>query len=183
MTQVTAGPSPTKKQLQTLTRGFLLSILPATGWEVVEGQINRVPEPTDPMFVAVIAGGVKRLATVVDTWSDDIVDRPTTLQHEQSVEAHMQLQVFGAQSMDGVNLITTLLRSSYGVTQFLGSGIAPLYCDDGQQVPFIDGERQYEDRWILEAVFQMSVQISTTQQFADTLEVDLALPVDLEPVD
>jgi hypothetical protein len=178
---VAQGPAPLSDQAMTLVRGFLLQILPA-GWEVVKGQVNRVPEPGDADFVAVIFSGVQRLATVVDTWSNATNPRPTTLQHEQSTAVKMQLQVFGESAFDGVNLITTLLRASYGVQFFIGGLIAPLYCDDGQQIPFTDGEHQYEDRWIVEAVFQMSVQISTTQQFADTLEVTLELPVDLEPV-
>lgn len=178
---VAAGPTPTRKQLQTLVRGFLLQVLPE-GWEVVEGQANRVPQPTGDNFVCIIPGSIRRLATTVDTWSNSTSPRPTTMQHEQDVQLGMQLQVFGADATDGVDIITTLLRSTYGVDFFAGTGFAPLWCDDGQQVPFVDGERQYEDRWILEAPFEASVQIFTTQQFADTLEVTLELPVDLEPV-
>lgn len=178
---VAVGPVPTKTLTETLLRGFLLKILPSS-WEVVLGQANRVPEPTNDNFACVIFTGLKRLATTVDTWSADTIDPPTTLQHEQSTAAQMQIQVFGADGFDGVTVITTLLRSSYACQFFAGTGVAPLFCDEGQQVPFTDGEHQYEDRWIVEAQLQLSVEISTTQQFADTLEIDLHLPVDLEPV-
>lgn len=178
---VAAGPAPTRKLLMTMLRGFLLQILPGD-WEIVEGQINRVPEPGAGNFVAMIPQGIFRLATTVDTWSASLSPRPTTMEHEQSIGVKVQLQLFGVDSFDGVNTITTLLRSPGGVAFFDGTDVAPLTCDDGQQIPFTDGEHQYEDRWILEASFQMSVAISTTQQFADTVAFELELPVDLEPV-
>ena len=175
-----SGPSPTQSQLFTLIRAFLLRILPDTGWEVVLGQANRVPQPPTDGLVSVIFRGLNRLATTVDTWSE--APDPVVLTHQQDVAAKIQLQVFGEDAVDAVNTITTLLRSSYACQFFAGSGIAPLFCDDGQQVPFITGETQYQDRYIVEAQFEMSVTMATTQQFADTWALTVELPVDLMPV-
>jgi hypothetical protein len=175
-----AGPVPTRQTLLTQLRGFLLTILP-TGWQVIVTQMNRVPAPSDN-FVAITQATLRRIATTVDTWSNAPAPPPTLLDHQQSVEAKVQLQVFSVNAADAVNIITTLLRSDFAYQFFAPGLIAPLTCDDGLQVPFITGEDQYEHRWIIEATLSMSVGLSTQQQFADTLTFDLALPVDLEPV-
>jgi len=164
-------PAPTREQLLTLLRGFLVTVLP-TGVEVVIGQANRVPEPSGPDYVVLTSVGLRRLATTVDTW--DMGDpAPSTLEHEQDVAIRVQMDVHGPNSTDNVNIITTLLRSDYGVEFFGNSGMSPLTCDDGNQIPFTSGERQFEDRWVVEALFQMNVVVATTQQFADRLNPEL----------
>ena len=171
---VASVPSPTRKQLQTLIRGFLIQILPS-GVEIVVGQGNRVPQPVGDNSVVIQPPSLKRLTTTVETWSTLSSPAPTVIAYEQDVAAKVQLHVFGANSADNVNMITTLLRSSYGVSYFAGTetGVSPLYCDDGQQIPFITGEDQFQDRYIVEATFQMSVTISAPQQFADEIALDL----------
>lgn len=95
----------------------------------------------------------------------------------------IQLDVHGPDSTDNVTRISTLFRSEVGVDSFEASGfaVAPLYCNDGRQLPFVNAENQYEDRWVLEAVLQISPTVSTPQQFADevevtTIEVDTTYP-------
>jgi hypothetical protein len=178
-----AAPSPNREQLLALLRGFLIQILPS-GVEVVVGQANRVPEPlgdSEADFVVMTPLGLRRLATTVDTWPTATDPPPTTLAHEQDVEAEVQLDVHGAGSTDNVNLITTLLRSAYACEFFAGSGVAPLYCDDGLQIPFISGEDQYEDRWVVKAFFEMSVTTATPAQFADEITVTPVSVDVLEP--
>ena len=169
---VTTGPAPTRAQALTLLRGFLLQVLPA-GTEVVLGQANRVPEPTGDNFVCVIPHGLKRLSTTVVTWSNETSPFPTVQAYLQDVGLMMQLQAFGEGSTDNVNIITTLLRSPYGVEFFAGSGIVPLWCDDGQQIPFISAEDQYADRWIVEALLQMNISLTVPQQFATSADVGI----------
>ena len=50
-----------------------------------------------------------------------------------------------------------------------GRGCQPLYCDDGHQMPLINGEFQYEARWTIHARLQINPAISTPQEFADSL--------------
>jgi hypothetical protein len=172
-----SGPSPTRDQLLTLLRALLLQILP-NGVEVIVGQGNRTPEPTSEDYVIMTPTGVRRLATTVDTWSSSTSPYPTTLEHEQDVAVKVQLDVHGEGSTDNTNVITTLLRSSFAVDFFTGTGMVPLTCDDGNQLPFPSGEHQYEDRWVVETQFQMSVAMATQQQFADTWTITVKAPAD-----
>lgn len=85
----------------------------------------------------------------------------------------VQLDVHGPASGDNVKVIEGLFRSEYGTTAFGNAELAPLYCETPQQVPFINAEQQYEDRWTMNACVQVNPVIGTPQQFATELEIDL----------
>lgn len=180
---VTAGPTPTREQACSLLRGFLLANMPK-GFDAVIAQGNRIPEAAGPDYAVITWIGLTRLATTVDTWDTSPLPAPapTTMNHQQSVMATIQLDIHGAGSTDNVNVITTLLRSTYACQFFEGSGITPLFCDDGQQIAFESGEAQFEDRWVLKPAFEMSVDVATTQQFADTVQLNVGPPADTLPV-
>lgn len=171
-----SGPTPARQQLLTLLRGFMQQILPA-GTEIILGQANRVPEPTNDNFVCLIPMGLRRMSTTAALWNGLSDPAPTTQTEQQDVQVKVQVQVFGDISMDNANVITTLLRSPYACAFFNSgsTGIAPLNCDDAQQIPFIDGESQYEDRWIMDAMFEMSVSVVTALQFADSVVIEAEL--------
>ena len=46
-----------------------------------------------------------------------------------------------------------MFRSSYAVDFFaaLGGAITPLFASDPRQMPFVNAEQQYEDRYVIEA--------------------------------
>lgn len=63
------APVPSQSAVFTALRSFLLEILPA-GVEVVEGQDNRVPEPSVDDFVVMTEIFRPRLSTNVNTYTD-----------------------------------------------------------------------------------------------------------------
>jgi hypothetical protein len=89
----------------------------------------------------------------------------------------VQLDIHGPNGMSNARVIDTLFRSDYGYTvlQELSSQIAPLYCGDPRQLAFRNSEQQYEDRWVMEVEFEVTPLVSTTQQFADEVEVDIII--------
>ena len=93
----------------------------------------------------------------------------------QPSEYTIQLDVHGPLSQDNSVTITTLFRDDFAVQFFANqnSGIAPLFADDPRQVPFINAENAYEDRWIVEAHIQVNAAVAASQQFADSLTLDL----------
>lgn len=62
-------PSPTQDQIQTQLRSFLLAVLPA-GVDVLEAQVNRVPEPSGPSYVLMTPTRFDRIETNVDSYAD-----------------------------------------------------------------------------------------------------------------
>lgn len=99
----------------------------------------------------------------------------------QQTEIDVQLDFHGSVSADNAQVVSTLFRDQYGVGLFEGAGdvAVPLYADDPRQMPFINAQQQYEDRWIVEAVLQANPTISIAQQFAGSLNVAL---VDVDAV-
>lgn len=93
----------------------------------------------------------------------------------------VQLDVHGPNGADNAQKISTLFRDDYAVQQFAKSGIdvSPLLAEDPKQLPFLNAEQQYEDRWVLEAQMQVNEIVTFPQQFADALDVDL---VDVDAV-
>ncbi len=91
----------------------------------------------------------------------------------------VQLDVHGPASGDNVRIVETLFRSEYGVDAISVAGfdMAPLYAESARQIPFINAEQQYEDRWTLDVHLQINPVVGTPQLFADevvvgTVEVD-----------
>lgn len=94
----------------------------------------------------------------------------------QSGEAVIQLDVHGPNGADNATKVSTLLRDDYGVRAFaaLNSRVVPLYADDPRQMPFINENQQYEDRWIVEVHLQVNALVSgIPQEFADLLELEV----------
>lgn len=90
-------------------------------------------------------------------------------------ELRVQMDVHGPNSSNNAKIIEGIFRTEVAVYSFLNGGldVAPLYCDDPRQIPFINAEKQYENRWSIDAHLQFNPVIGTHQQFADQLEVTL----------
>ena len=93
------------------------------------------------------------------------------LEFDQSTEVVMQIDVHGANSADNVQILSTLFRSTFAIDQLKGTGVSPLYADLPRQVPFHTAAEQFEERWVLEAHFQIIPVVSVPQQFASAVTV------------
>jgi len=87
----------------------------------------------------------------------------------------VQLDVHGPSGADNVQKITTLFRDDYAVQQFAtyDVDVAPLYTDEPKQLPFLNAEQQYEDRWVVEAYLQANEVVTFPQQYADAAAVEI----------
>lgn len=90
----------------------------------------------------------------------------------QPTRVTVQLDVHGPASADNVQIISTAWRDSYAVDQFSTSGfdVAPLYASEPRQVPFMNSEQQFENRWVIDVVMQANQIVTVPQQFADQLQ-------------
>lgn len=91
----------------------------------------------------------------------------------QPTKVTVQLDVHGPASADNAQIITTTFRDQYAVDQFAASGfdVTPLYHSEPRQMPFLNGEQQYEERYILDVVMQANPMLGVPQQFTDTVVV------------
>lgn len=97
----------------------------------------------------------------------------------QSTEVRVQLDIHGPASGDNAAIITTAFRDEYAVESFASSGfdVAPLYADDGHQLPFLNGEQQIEERWVVDCVMQCNPVVAVPQQFFTSADIGLK-PID-----
>jgi len=180
---MTVTISITESQVFTALRSFLLGILPA-GVEVVKAQGNGVGEPVGGDFVVMNSIATPRLATNVDGYTDPGAGgAPGTRNSMQAIEARLQLDVHGPNSGDNAAIISTLFRSEYACIQFatVNPDIQPLYCENPRQMPFINAQNNYEQRWIIELAIEYNPITQTPQDFADEVipqivSVDAAYP-------
>lgn len=162
--------TPTDDDIYTALGNAIVAWLGLATTQVVQEYGNEIPMPVGP-FIGMRLGTRKRLRTNKVTW-DTTNPAPTALTHEQGMQVACQLDCYAPNSGDWAAILTTLLRDDVGV-QALAPTCAPLYCDEGRRAPLIDGEEQYEDRWIVMLQLQYNPVVSTPQDFADTLAIDL----------
>lgn len=159
--------SITDDQMAQVLGDFIVAVL---GIPVQRGQSNRLPEPLGPDHVIMTPQRRTMLSTV--THEED--DPNARILRARSTAAQVQLDVYGPNSTDNTQILTTLLRDAYGCEAMEGTGVQPLYCTDGQQMPLVNGEEQYEDRWTIQVTLQITPYVSTPAQFADTVQVIIA---------
>jgi hypothetical protein len=120
----------------------------------------------------------ERLETNTSSWVDGWFANPQvpgTRTDIQPIKSTVQLDIHGPNSGDNCQIITTLFRCEVATTAFASSGfdVTPLYHSEPRQLPFFDGESQYEDRWTVDLVVQANPIVTTGQQFAGTLHVGI----------
>lgn len=163
--------SLTETQVFTVLRAFVLAQIAAV--EVLKGQNNRVSMPPKGNFIIMTPMMRERLATNVTAYSD--LKNNGTRADTQPTRYTVQFDVYGPAATDNAQKLQTLFRSDVACQAFTASGLAmqALYTTDPRQMPFVNGEQQYEDRWTLDIALQINPTVTTPQEFADELAVTL----------
>ena len=154
----------------TAMRVFIQSFVPSTV-QVVQAQDNKVPMPKGG-FITMNNTGMDRLSFNIDNYQS-VVQGKTVL---TPTKYSMQLDFYGPSSQIWAVETMALFRDEYA-TEIFPSNIQPLYADDPVQLPLIDGEQQYEQRWKLEGNLQYNPTLTTSQQSMLDVVVGLA-PID-----
>lgn len=139
---------------------------------VIQGLGNDVPQPLGEHIV-MTATAQAALSTNHSLYDVDLqrgVRTPTRY--------NIQLDCYGPTSSDRATQIVMLWRDQYGV-EALAPNAAPLYCTDPTQIPLVNGEENYEQRWSLTALLQFNPVVTVPQQSATSLVVDI-VSVDAE---
>lgn len=154
-------------------RAFVLDVLTVGPTNVIKGQQNRVPMPIGPNFVILTPTGRAQLASTVRTYRPPVDPIPAEGERDtqRSTRLDIQIDIYGPAAAENAQIIGTLLRDLYGCDFLRSHNCQPLYCGDPTQLPLITGELQYEQRWTIPATLQFNPTVSTSQQFADIVEV------------
>lgn len=163
------APVPTDDTVYVGLRALLLNLFPSIDPKnILQGQQNDVPMPVGPDFILMIPEGRKPLATTIRDYNG-VYTRTTT----RSTRFDIMVNFYGPSSPDLMQVFMTLFRDLYGCDFLKPYGIQPLWNDDGNQMPLVDGEQQYEQRWMVRTALQANPAVSTSQDFADKVSVTL----------
>lgn len=151
----------------TVVRKFLLEVLPS-GIEVIWLPENKVAPP-DGEFVGITPMAQQGMSAGVVRYTDGLrTDSRTQL-------LPFQLDFYGPDSQNWANVVAILARTEKACEIFAsyGAGILPVNAEDPKQLPFVNGEEQYEQRWMVTLVTAIEQSITTTQESATSLEIGL----------
>ncbi len=181
-----ATVTPTVSQVITALGNFIVAQLGLGPGQAIRGYPNRVPmPPTVPPagcpagFVVMTEMTKKRLRTNIDNYMAAANGAPVTtpgpVTAEQGQQLDVQIDVYGPNSSEWSDILTTLLRDEVGCDA-LAPTCQPLYADDPIRGPLTNAELEYEDRWIITARLQYNPVTTTAIQYATELG-----PVDTMP--
>ncbi len=170
--------APLSEQLFIGLRAFVLSLLPDI--EVIQGLGNGVPTP-EGEFVCLTAGAQKRLRTNVATYT--VPPSGTGEKHiEQGTQYSIQVDVYGPNAGDQATTLSTAFLDSYACDLLAPYSCQPLYAEDPTQSVLINGEENYEQRWMFNAVLQFNPVVTVPQEFAEEAVVELVNAYTTYPV-
>lgn len=158
----------TESNMLAALRTVLLSLI-GSGTEVIEGEINRVPEPVGPDFVVMIPISRERLSTNVDTYAD--IPSAGVKRIAMPTAVTVQIDIHGPDSADNAAIIAAVFRDETACDGLALSGfdLAPLYTSEPRQTPFINAEQQVEFRWAIDLTLQVNPVVTIVQDFADEI--------------
>lgn len=170
---------PSDDTAMTALRAFILDVLPALagsgGVNVQQGQNNDVPMPPGPNFVIFTPSSRMGLATTIRDYTPPVPPIPAlgTRLTTRSVRMGVFINFYGPAATDNAQTFNLLFKDLYGCDFLRPYGVQPLDCDDGRQLPLVAGEKDYIARWLVQAYLQINPAVSTAQEFADTVNVEL----------
>lgn len=161
-----ATVTPVETDIFKSLRLFILSVITCP---VVRGLDNGVPAPVGGYIVLTPLFNT-RLATNTHDYTDPITATGTA-DTTQSTQHSVQIDCYGESASSWAVTISTLFRDRYAF-DFMDPTVAPLYCDDPKQIPFLDpAESVQVPRWMITAHLQYNPTVSTPQQFFDQATV------------
>jgi len=151
-------PTLTDDDILAAVRSFLLAYVMPPGGEVVGDVDNLVAPPGNP-YVVMNHLTKPRLSTNVSTYDYSVVGTYTvaTQTITQPTQYGLQLDcVDGTSGGDLAQVISTIWRDSFAEEFLNPLGVAPLYTDDPRHAPWVNGENQWESRWIVNVYMQVN---------------------------
>lgn len=153
----------------------VLNVTAVANGVVAPGQTLYGPNITGlPVVILQISGTPGGIGTYTVTAPQTAANGPVycgTKASMQPQQITVQVDIHGPASADNATRITTLWFGETGVQACLDQGgiIAPLYASEPRQIPFVNDQDQWEERWVVELDMQANPIVTVTQQFADQL--------------
>lgn len=163
---MTAPITPQLDAIFSALGDFIGSLITQT--EIIRGNVNNVAMPKGA-FILMTEGKQVRLSTNIATYNDP-GDNTGTKLVLQPKQYEIGIDCYGPLSSDWAAILITMFNDGYA-RDVMGNEVVALYADDAINMPLVNGEQQYEQRWRFTAVMQYNPVVAVPQQFADELNV------------
>lgn len=170
---MTAVVTPTLEMVFAALGAFIESLITCP---VVRGNQNRVPMPDEP-FICMTEQNQRRLSTNIASYNDPGGNNGVR-DVMQPTQFDIGIDCYGPLASDWAKILVTMFNDGYAVEK-MGGQVVPLYADDAMNMPLVNGEQEYEQRWRFTACMQYNPVVTVAQQFADELMLEL-VSVDAE---
>lgn len=161
---------PLAETLFVQLQAFVMGLLSLDMDHVIQGLGNGATMPSGD-FVCMTATTQRRLATNSDTYDIENDARTVLTPTEYSI----QVDCYGPSSSDMASTLRMMWRDEYGCDVMSPS--APLYASDPVQVPLVNAEKNYEQRWTFIVLLQFNPTVTVLQQYATALNVEIQPPL------
>lgn len=169
-------PNLTDEDILSGVRAFLLAYIIDAGGEVVGDVDNRVSMPKPP-YIVMNHLAKPRIATNIDGYSTSTVGSTTTTVRStmQPTKYGLQLDCVGPTAGDWAQTLATLWFSDVSTDFLAAYNIFPLFADDPRHSPWVNGEQQWESRWIVNVYMQVNpvLEFDVPSFATDTIEVGI----------
>jgi hypothetical protein len=169
------------KFLGSVTAGRLIATQISYGRLQVGRTVFGTGTTPNPTITAINPDGTATLSANVTLSSRSLAAGALAL--KQATKIVFQLDVHSddmSRASDMAQTISTVMRDDTGVQLLKASNLplTPLFADDPKQIPFETGEKQTEDRYVVECHIQADQIITPPQEFADEVQIK-RLPADI----
>ena len=101
----------------------------------------------------------------------------TTIQMNVTAAIQLDFHSNDPTSGDLANVVSATMRDRFAIDQFANQspnyGVVPLYADDARQMMFWNYQSQAEFRWLVEVLLQANITVQVSQQFTDSVALNL----------
>lgn len=185
----TATLTPTENQIFDAVWGFLDTVFGSTiSANIFKGFQNMTATPAGTSYVVVSPGIVVRQNQIVRNY--DAVNGLSL--NERDTQYSYQVDCYGPNGPDYANTIAIAWRTLWACDYFAGNNlnpppgvplpVIPLYADEPQQLNVVNGELQYEQRFMLKLYLQANQTVALPQDFfTGTPPIKIIVADDLTP--
>ena len=136
---------------------------------VIRGYVNRVSKPASRDYVLITPMQMSRLATNRHGWNGDEGIESVT----QPTRRRVQIDCYGTNAAVWAKTLSTLLRDLIACDFLKKYGIAPLFVEDAQDLTGIEGDEQYNPRYMLGLMLQADDTVSVSLDFFNDVNLIL----------
>ena len=164
--------------------GTTLTVASVTFGTVTVGRLLWIPPATALTIVSQLSGtpggpGTYQVSASASVASNTVMGCGATAvlaPYQLDVQVDVHGSGGSSQAADNAQIISGLFRDDWSFEAFKSqiASVVPLHADDPIFMPgFVDGEDQYEDRWVVEVRLQVNATISVAQRYADSAVVGI----------